>query len=202
MNASQSPSPNAEAPRASAPRMYTWISETGRVIEQVRVVREGESSRARGRIVSAAHSTHSAFTLDYEAEIGADLALRRVQLSATTEEYERSIVLVRDDEGWRYDDPAEGGSRIGSPGVVDLDVPLSVYFSSVIIRRLELNAQPGSTERQVLSADSISLDVTEDSVTYSSDDEKVHSVSGAASTSATVDSDGIIVDVDGLSQRA
>src|SRR5699024_4346894 len=202
VNASQSPSPNAEAPRASAPRMYTWISETGRVIEQVRVVREGESSRARGRIVSAAHSTHSAFTLDYEAEIGADLALRRVQLSATTEEYERSIVLVRDDEGWRYDDPAEGGSRIGSPGVVDLDVPLSVYFSSVIIRRLELNAQPGSTERQVLSADSISLDVTEDSVTYSSDDEKVHSVSGAASTSATVDSDGIIVDVDGLSQRA
>lgn len=182
--------------------MYTWISETGRVIEQVRVVREGESSRARGRIVSAAHSTHSAFSLEYEAEIASDLALRRVQLSVTTEDYERTIDLARDDEAWQLDDPTDTRSSVGSSGVLDIDISLSVFFASVIIRRLGLNAQPDTTEQRVLAVDSLTLDVSEDSVTFSSDDEKVHGITGTASTSATVDSDGMIIDVDGLSLRA
>ena len=81
--------------------MYTWISQTGRVIEQVRLVRRGDSSRASGRIVSAAHTEHVAFSLEYEAEIGADNALRRVQLTVATEEYERTIdrMLIYTKEG-------------------------------------------------------------------------------------------------------
>lgn len=182
--------------------MYTWISETGRVIEQVRVVRKGDVARARGRIVSATHSDHKAFTLEYEAEIGADLSLRRVQLTVSTEDFERTIDLVCDAEGsWLLDDPSDNRSRVGAPGVVDVDITYSVFFASVIIRRLGLHAQPGTTEQRVLSVDSLTLDVSEDSVTFSSDDEKVHGITATASTSASVDSDGVIINVDGLSLR-
>lgn len=203
VNASQSTSPNAEAPRASAPRIYTWISENGKVIEQVRVVREGESSRARGRIVSADHSDHSAFTLEYEAEVDSDQSLRRVRLTSSTEDHERTIDLARDAEGaWLLDDPSDSRSRVGPPEVVDVDITLSVFFASVIVHRLGLHAQPDSTEHRVLSVDSMTLEVAEDTVTFSSDDEKVYGITATASTSATVDTDGMILDVDGLSRRA
>lgn len=203
VNASQVPSPQSKALRASAPRMYTWISETGKIIEQVRIVRKGESSRARGRIVAAAHAGQDAFSLDYEAEIGSDLAPKRVQLTVSTEAYERTIDLVCDDEGsWLLDDPTDTRSRVGGEGVVDVDITFSVFFASVIIRRLGLHSQPGSAERRVLSVDSMTLAVTEDSVTMSSDDEKIHGITATAATSATVDSDGFILDVNGLSRRA
>lgn len=183
--------------------MYTWISDTGRVIEQVRVVRRGEVARARGRIVSAAHPDHVAFSLEYEAEIDADQALRRVQLTVTTEEYERTIDLVCDAEGsWLLDDPTDTRSRVGGEGVVDVDITYSVFFASLIIRRLGLDSQPGSEEARVLSVDSMTLEVTEDTVTMSSDDEFVHGITATASTSATVDPDGMILDVAGLSRRA
>jgi hypothetical protein len=183
--------------------MYTWISQTGRVIEQVRLVRRGDSSRASGRIVSAAHTDHVAFSLEYEAEIGADNALRRVQLTVATEEYERTIDLVRDDQGeWLLDDPTDTRSRVGGVGVVDVDITYSVFFASVILRRLGLHAQPGSAEERVLSVDTLTLEVSEDTVTFTSDDEKVYGITATASTSATVDSDGMIVDVAGWSRRA
>lgn len=182
--------------------MYTWISETGRMIEQVRIVRKGESARARGRIVSAAHAGQDAFTLEYETEIGPDLAPKRVHLTVSTESYERTIDLVCDGEGsWLLDDPADTRSRVGGEGVVDVEVTFSVFFASVIIRRLGLHAQQDSVELRVLSVDSTTLEVTEDSVTMSSDDEKVHGITATAATSATVDGDGIILDVDGLSRR-
>lgn len=203
VNASQSPAPQSDAQRASAPRLYTWISETGRVIEQVRVVRKGEGARARGRIVSAAHSDHDAFTLEYEAEISSEQALRRVQLTVTTEDYERTIDLACDAEGaWLLDDPSDTRSRVGGEGVVDVDITFSVYFASVIIRRLDLHAQQDSTEQRVLSVDSMTLEVTEDSITMSSDNEQVHGITATASTSATVDSEGMIIDIPGLSRRA
>lgn len=182
--------------------MYTWISDTGRLIEQVRVVPKGDSSRARGRIVSAAHSDHEAFTVEYEAEIAADHSLRRVRLTTTTEAYERTIDLVCDAEGsWLLDDPSDTRSRVGGEGVVDVDITYSVFFASLIIRRLGLDSQPGSEEARVLSVDSMTLEVTEDTVTMSSDDEFVHGITATASTSATVDPDGMIVDVPGLSHR-
>lgn len=202
VNASQSPSPQAEAPRASAPRMYTWLSDSGRLMEQVRVVRKGDSLRARGRIISATHPDHNAFTLEYEAEIGADLALRRVQFTVSTEEYERIIDLVRDAEGsWLLDDPADTRSRVGGEGVVDVDVTYSAFFASIIIRRLGLHSQPGSAEQRVLSVDSMSLDVAEDSVNFTSDDEKIHGITATAATSATVDAEGYIIEVPSLSRR-
>ncbi|HJC61240.1 MAG TPA: putative glycolipid-binding domain-containing protein [Candidatus Dietzia intestinigallinarum] len=182
--------------------MYTWISETGRVIEQVRVVPKGDSSRARGRIVSATHSDHDAFTVEYEAEIAADHSLRRVRLTTTTEEYERTIDLVCDAEGaWLLDDPTDTRSRVGNEGIVDVDITYSVFFASLMIRRLGLDSQPDSTEARVLSVDSMTLEVTEDTVTMSSDDEHVHGITATASTSATVDADGMILDVPGLSRR-
>ena len=202
MNASQPPSPQVEAPRASAPRIYTWLSESGRLIEQVRVVRKGDSSRARGRIVSGDHPDHKAFSLEYEAEIGSDLALRRVCLTVTTEEYERTIDLVCDAEGsWLLDDPSDVRSRVGGDGVLDVDVTYSVFFASLMIRRLGLHAQPGSAEVPVLSVDSMTLEVTTDSVTFTSDDEQIHGITATGSTSATVDADGMILDVPGLSRR-
>ncbi len=202
VNASQSPSPQSEAQRASAPRLYTWISETGRLIEQVRVVSRGDAARARGRIVAAAHTDHSAFTLEYEAEISSDQALRRVQLTVTTEDYERTIDLTCDAEGaWLLDDPSDIRSRVGGEGVMDVDITLSVFFASVIIRRLGLHRQQDSAEQRVLSVDSMTLEVTEDSITMSSDGEQVHGITATASTSATVDSDGMIIDIPGLSRR-
>lgn len=182
--------------------MYSWISETGKVIEQVRVVPMGDSRRARGRIVSATHPDHAAFTVEYEAEFAAD-SLRRVRLTTTTEEYERTIDLVCDAEGsWLLDDPTDTRSRVGGEGVVDVDITYSVFFASLIIRRLGLDSQPGSEEARVLSVDSMTLEVTEDTVTMSSDDEHVHGITATASTSATVDSDGMILDVAGLTRRA
>ena len=202
VNASQSPSPQSEAQRASAPRLYTWISETGRLIEQVRVVSRGDAARARGRIVAAAHTDHAAFTLEYEAEISSDLALRRVQLTVTTEDYERTIHLTCDAEGaWLLDDPSDTRSRVGGEGVIDVDITLSVFFASVIIRRLGLHRQQDSAEQRVLSVDSMTLEVTEDSITMSSDGEQVHGITATASTIATVDSDGMIIDIPGLSRR-
>lgn len=202
VNASQSPSPHAEAQPATAPRLYTWISETGRVIEQVRVVPDGDSARARGRIVSATHPDHEAFTLDYEAEIDTDRALRQVHLTVATEGYARTIDLSRDGQGaWTLQAPGETGTGVGGDGGVDLDVTYSVFFTSVMIRRLDLDSQPGSEQVSALTVDSHTLDVTESSVTLSSDDEQIHGITATAATSASVDSDGMIVDVPGLSRR-
>ena len=182
--------------------MYTWISETGRVIEQVRVLPKGDATRARGRIVSATHSDHDAFTVEYEAELSADHSLRRVRLTTSTEEYERTIDLVCDAEGsWLLDDPSDTRSRVGGEGVKDVDVTYSVFFASLMIRRLGLDTQQGSAEARVLSVDSLTLEVTEDTVTMSSDDEHIHGITATASTSATVDADGMILDVPGLSRR-
>ena len=203
VNASETSSPQTEAHRASVTRMYTWISENGRLIEQVRVVPKGDSSRARGRIVAAAGPDNSAFTVEYEAQLGADTTLRRVWLTLTTEEHERTIDLVCDDEGaWLLEDSSGTRSRVGGDGVVDVDITYSVFFASVMIRRLGLHAQPGSEDVRVLSVDSMTLDVTEDMVTLSSDDEQVHGITATASTNATVDPDGVIIDVPGLSRRA
>ena len=203
VNASQSPSPQSEAQRASATRMYTWISETGRLIEQVRVIPKVDSTRARGRIVAAAGPDNPAFSVEYEAQLGADTTLRRVWLTLTTEEHERTIDLVCDDEGaWLLEDSSGTRSRVGGDGVVDVDITHSVFFASVMIRRLGLHAQPGSEDVRVLSVDSLTLQVTEDTVTLSSDDEQVHGITATASTSATVDPDGVIIDVPGLSRRA
>lgn len=182
--------------------MYTWISETGRVIEQVRVVHDEVGSRARGRIVSAEHSDHKAFTLEFHADLDSDHALQRVRMWTATEDHERSVELLRDGESsWVITDTAGNRTRVEATGLVDLDVTYSVYFAGVMINRLGLNAQPGTTEQRVLSVDSLTLEVTEDSVTMSSDDEKVHGITATASTSATVDPDGMIVDVDGMSKR-
>ncbi|MEB8325458.1 putative glycolipid-binding domain-containing protein [Dietzia kunjamensis] len=203
MNASETSSPQPEAHRASVTRMYTWISENVRLIEQVRVVPKGDSTRARGRIVAAAGPDNPAFTVEYEAQLGADTTLRRVWLTLTTEEHERTIDLVCDDEGaWLLEDSSGTRSRVGGDGVVDVDITFSVFFASVMIRRLGLHAQPGSEDVRVLSVDSMTLDVTEDTVTLSSDDEQVHGITATASTSATVDADGVIIDVPGLSRRA
>lgn len=182
--------------------MYTWISETGRVIEQVRVVREGDTARARGRIVSATHSDHNAFTLEYEADFASDQSLSRVQLKVTTADFERTVDLARDAEGFSQLD-ADSGERthVGAASIQDVDITYSVFFASVIIRRLGLHAQPGVMVQRVLSVDSLTLDVSEDSVTFSSDNEKVHGITATASTSASVDSDGLIINVDGLSLR-
>ena len=163
---------------------------------------EGDAARARGRIVAAAHTDHSAFTLEYEAEISSDQALRRVQLTVTTEDYERTIDLTCDAEGaWLLDDPSDIRSRVGGEGVMDVDITLSVFFASVIIRRLGLHRQQDSAEQRVLSVDSMTLEVTEDSITMSSDGDQVHGITATASTSATVDSDGMIIDIPGLSRR-
>lgn len=200
---SPSPSPQPEAHRASVSRMYTWISENGRLIEQVRVVPKGDSTRARGWIVAAAGPDTPAFTVEYEAQLGADTTLRRVWLTLTTEECTRTIDLVCDDEGaWLLEDSSGTRSRVGGDGVVDVDITYSVFFASVMIRRLGLYAQPGSEDVRVLSVDSMTLDVTEDTVTLSSDDEQVYGITATASTSATVDPDGVIIDVPGLSRRA
>ncbi len=203
VNASETSPRQPEAHRALVTRMYTWISENGRLIEQVRVVPKGDSTRARGRIVAAAGPDNPAFTVEYEAQLGADTTLRRVWLTLTTEEHERTIDLVCDDEGaWLLEDSSGTRSRVGGDGVVDVDITYSVFFASVMIRRLGLHAQPGSEDVRVLSVDSMTLDVTEDTVTLSSDDEQVHGITATASTSATVDADGVIIDVPGLSRRA
>lgn len=182
--------------------MYTWVSETGRVIEQVRIVHDEVGSRARGRIISADHSDHKAFSLDYNADLDSDRVLQRVRLRTATEDHERSIELLRDGESsWVIIDSDGGRSRVEATGVVDLDVTYSVYFAGVMISRHGLHAQPGNTEHRVLSVDSLTLEVTEDSVTLTSDDEKVHGITATASTSATVDPDGVIIDVDGMSKR-
>lgn len=166
------------------------------------MVPDGDSASARGRIVSATHPDHEAFTLDYEAEIDTDRALRRVHLTVATEAYARTIDLSRDDEGtWTLQAPGQSATRIGGDGVLDLDVIYSVFFTSVMIRRLDLDSQPGTEQIRALTVDSHTLEVTENSVTLSSDDEQIHGITATAATSATVDSDGMLVDVPGLSRR-
>lgn len=191
------------ASRAATPRLYTWIADSGRVIEQVRLTRKNDGIRARGHIVAAADPEHIAFSLDYEAEVDASDTLRRARLTVTTEQYDRSIDLARDDEGaWLLDDTSGNRTRIGGPDVIDVDVTYSVFFASLIVRRHSLHAQPTQIDERVLSVDSITLDVAEDTVTFTSDDECIHGITATASTSATVDSDGMLIDVRGWSRRA
>lgn len=191
------------ASRAATPRLYTWIADSGRVIEQVRLTRKNDGIRARGHIVAAADPEHIAFSLDYEAEVDASDTLRRARLTVTTEQYDRSIDLARDDEGaWLLDDTSGNRTRIGGPDVIDVDVTYSVFFAGVLVRRTGLASQPGEVTERVLAVDAESLEVTEDTVTFTSDDERVHGITATASTSATVDADGVLIDVSGLSRRA
>jgi len=206
VNPSQSlPQSEPDALRTAGPRLYTWISDKGRVVEQVRVVRgTGEWLRAVGRVVAAADKPdHPAFSLTYEVEIDSVDELRRLSLATATAEYERAVELARDSEGsWLLTDSLGNRERVGSGDIRDVDVTFSVFFASLIVRRHRLHAQPGEVSERVLSVDAVSLAVTEDTVTFTSDDEHVHGITATASTSATVDSDGVIVDVAGYSRRA
>ena len=204
MNTSQpSPSTEHDALRAATPRIYTWISEKGKVIEQVRVVRKGDGLRASGHVVAAADEEHIAFSLSYEAEVDGSDELRRIALTSSTTESVRTIDLARDSEGaWLLTDTLGQRERVGAEGIRDVDVTYSVFFASLIVRRHSLHAQPTQIDERVLSVDSVTLDVAEDTVTFTSDDESIHGITATASTTATVDSDGVLVDVRGLSRRA
>lgn len=184
------------------PKLFTWISESDRVIEQVRLVPRGDKIRAKGTIVAAQADEHPAFTLSYEAEIDSTWSLRRVGLETATEASTNVLELIRDSEGaWLKDDRTGTRSRVGGDDVDDVDLTRSVFFASLMIRRMGLYAQPGQVSASVLSVSSLSLSVKEDDVTFSSNDEHIYGITKTASTTATVDAEGMIIDVAGLSRR-
>lgn len=185
------------------PQLFTWISESGRVIEQVRLVPRGDKVRAKGTIVAARADEHPAFTLNYEAELDGRLNLRRVRFETSTEASINVLELIRDSEGsWLQDDRNGTRTRVGGDDVDDVDLTLSVFFASMMIRRMGLHAQPDQVSAPVLSVSSLNLSVREDDVTFSSNDEYVYGITKTASTTATVDSEGMIINVAGLTRRA
>lgn len=182
---------------AARPRIYSWVSHGGAVMEQVRVSVRGERIRALGHVIAAQTEDRPAFSLSYDVEAEKDGQVRRVGLQSVSLDADRSVNLRRDGEGeWLLEDAA-GRNRVGEARVRDVHIVESMLFYSLAIKSHGFHRQQTEEELTALSIDPVSLEVHPLHVQVRSDEQMIHMINADEGQSATVDADGFIVSVPG-----
>lgn len=204
MSTVTTPNDNASAAAAapSSPRIYTWVSRDGAVVEQARMTVRGDRTRARGHIIAVGTDAHPAYTLTYDVEVDSEGQIRRVGLESISVDAEIAANLRRDGEGeWLLEDNSGDRHRIPESDVRDVHVPESMLFYSLALRARGLHRQQTEESVTALNIDPVTLTVDTVSAACRSDDSMVYLVTDSAATAARVDTDGMIVDVPGSVQR-
>jgi len=195
-------STESRSPENGEARIYTWAYADGSRIEQARVAESGEGLRVRGSLVEAPTDDRPALTLAYVVELADGYRIDRVVLESVTAAGERTLELKHDGQGaWIADGPAGAGERLGSAGARSVLIDASMLLFSLAVRANDLQSNQDEVDEPAVSVDPYTLEVSETSMSFRSDDTMVYGVTGVAATSAHVDADGFVVDVPSLLSR-
>lgn len=193
------------SPQAGArtfPTVFTWRAVRAPRMESVRVQLIGNRIKASGRIVGGQSPEHPAFSASYDLETDELGVTRRLSIRRAVAEAERQMSIARDEEGtWMVDGGPGGYQRSTFGGALDVDVVLSPFFNTLPIRRLDLQRQTEEAQVPVVYVDLLALRVEAATLTYSSASDGISVLSPVSSSSVSVDSDGLVIDYQGLAER-
>ncbi|MCA0157213.1 putative glycolipid-binding domain-containing protein [Tsukamurella sp. M9C] len=186
---------------ASWPRILTWRSEDGNLLESVRVQLTGDRIKAYGRIIAAPSADGPAFNASYDLVTDDEGVTKRLSVHALTEAGEAQVTIARDGENHWLVQGAQGSERGFFSGALSVDVLKSAFFNALTIRRFDLQSHPEEIDVPVVYVDLPTLAVKETVINYDGAADGITVISPISSSKISVDADGFVVDYPGLSRR-
>ncbi|WP_248489859.1 putative glycolipid-binding domain-containing protein [Tsukamurella sp. PLM1] len=185
----------------SWPRILTWRSEDGNLLESVRVQVTGDRIRAYGRIIAAPSAEEPAFNASYDLMTDDEGVTRRLSVHALTAAGESQVTIARDGENHWLVQGAQGSERGFFSGALSVDVLKSAFFNALTIRRFDLQSHSEDVDVPVVYVDLPSLSVKETVINYGAASDGITVISPVSSSKVSVDADGFVIDYPGLSTR-
>lgn len=170
-------------------------------MESVRVQLVGNRIKAAGRIIGGQCADHPAFSASYDLVTDENGVTRRLSLRTSLASGERQVSISRDAEGYWMVEDGTSPKRSTFGGALDVDVVLSPFFNTLPIRRFGLHTGSEDIQVPVVYVYLPDLSVQEASLTYSSGSDGIHVLSPVSSSSVTIDTDGFVLDYQGLAER-
>jgi hypothetical protein len=184
--------------------MLTWTSDDKQRLETVRVVLTDRGLRASGHIVSAAGE---AFGVAYTLLVDPEGRSRRLTVQSDSGTGERTLSLSRVPSGQWVADHGSGPRTLTQVELaLDVDLVASAFTNSLAIRRLGLHRNVGEATVTVASIGGPDPEVTAlehvyRSVSADANGAVIQYTGPLGERELTVDADGFVLDLRGLSDR-
>lgn len=188
-------------PSSRWPRLLTWRSDDGNLLESVRVQVSGDRIRAYGRIIGAPTADSPAFSASYDLATDDAGITKRLSLHALTGDGDAQVSISRDGESHWLVQGGQGMAHGEFSGAENVEVLRSAFFNALTIRKHRLHTHPDEVDVPVVYVDLPSLQVRETMVDYSAAADGITVISAVSSSKVTVDSEGFVIDYPGLSRR-
>ena len=185
----------------SWPRILTWRSDDGNLLESVRVQVTGDRIKAYGRIIAAPSPETPAFNASYDLVTDDEGVTKRLSVHALTASGESQVTIARDGESHWLVQGAQGSERGVFSGALSVDVLKSAFFNALTIRRFDLQTHPDEVDVPVVYVELPSLQVKETVINYTAAADGITVISPVSSSKVAVDADGFVLDYPGLSKR-
>lgn len=181
--------------------MITWRGVDTDRLEQVRLNVQGARVKAYGRIIAAATPDHDAFSASYELITNDSGVTKRLSIHLVQAGGESQIGISRDEEDqWLVQ---AGGETLRSDfgGAQDVDLALSPMFNALPIRRLRLSASSEPVGVPVVYVYLPRAVVEPATLQYTPGPDGIGVSSPVATSTLTVDDNGVVIDYPGLASR-
>jgi hypothetical protein len=183
------------------PAMLTWRGHNSPHLESTRVNLTGNRIRAYGRIIAARNDEHEAFSASYDLVTDEEGITQRLSVSVLRAGGDRQVSVTRDEQGNWLVNSLGGVVKSGFNGALDVDMVLSSFFNTLLLRRTRLHRNPQNIDVPVMYLRLPELEVSEVTLKYRSTTEGILVVSPVSESIITVDEDGFILDYMGLAER-
>lgn len=181
--------------------MLTWSGHDATRVESVRVGLAGNRVRANGRIISAASARHEAFSASYDLVTDEEGTTQRLSVSVLRASGDHQVSVTRDTQGNWLVHTFGSVVKSGFNGALDVDMELSAFFNTLLLRRAGLHQNARDADVPVMYLRLPELEVSEVTLHYRADPRGVRVVSPVSESVVTIDSDGFILDYPGLARR-
>ncbi|GAA4402173.1 putative glycolipid-binding domain-containing protein [Tsukamurella soli] len=189
------------APIGTWPKILTWRSDDGSLVESFRIQLSGRRIKAYGRIIGVGTPTSEAFNASLDLVTDDAGITKRLSIHLQTAARDTAIRIARDGEDrWLVTDE-QGSTRGEFAGAKNVDVLKSAFFNALTIRAHDLQTHSEEVDVPVVYVDLPGLNVHEAVINYSSAADGVTVISPVSSSTLSVDSDGFVLDYPGLSKR-
>ncbi|CAM3753249.1 putative glycolipid-binding domain-containing protein [Nocardiopsis tropica] len=185
----------------SWPRMLTFRSDDGNLLESVRVQVTGDRIKAYGRIIAAPSADGPAFNASYDLVTDDEGVTKRLSVHALTASGEAQVTIARDGESHWLVQGAQGAERGFFSGALSVDVLKSAFFNALTIRRYDLQSHIEEVDVPVVYVELPSLQVKETVINYAAAADGITVISPVSSSKLAVDEDGFVLDYPGLARR-
>ena len=193
--------PDPTASPNSWPAMLTWNGHEATQLESARVSLAGNRIRAYGRIISAANAKHEAFSASYDLVTDEEGITQRLSVSVLRAGGDRQVSVTRDTQGNWLVHTLGSVVKSGFNGALDVDMELSSFFNTLLLRRTGLHQRAQNIDVPVMYLRLPELEVSEVTLQYRADPHGVRVVSPVSESVITIDPDGFILDYPGLARR-